>query len=1150
MKKGALLIVVLLVLAIPAGLFGLVSSEAGSRWLLQQVFSRLPAQVTVAAIEGRLIDRIALTDLHYRSETETVDVKNLAFAWRPRELLAGTVKIIDLTLHGVTVNIRKPETPKDEAPFDFRAELRLPVEIAVENLLLTDVRLQSGEQKYELARLRLTGATEQGRLNVSLLEVNAKPVVATVQGHVTLGKGFPFSLQADWQVSTETSGIWRGVSAIHGDIDRIVFDNQLSTPFIANLAGNLEDALGKPRINARGDWRNLKWPLTDAEPQLKSEQGTFELSGLLDDYRLTVNSRLTQQYLPEARLAFNGKGSLEAMTIEKLELRSRTGLFQLTGDVSWKGVPAFDLTAQGQHFNPAIILPEMPGDLTFSARLKGKLAEQSPQLEADIDKLTGKLRNYPVSADGKLFLAGDRLTVDALRIVSGANRVAVDGTLGQEQGALDVSIDAPRLDTLWPDLGGSLKGNGRLQGAWRRPAIEFRGQGKRLRFAGYNARLLDADIDYRPEASSSLRLSAASIRSGTIEITRLLVEGSGTQAAHSVSADLRSSEGDLSAVLAGGIKNGRWQGDLSKLALNVPNQGHWQLREAMAMTVTPREAGVDLAFEQGCLARQASSVCVQGRYEANGDFQAALKASALPLALLQTYLAEQVTLSGIINADADITRRKGLLAGRYSLQMPAGSRVLLETRETATVIPLGASSVTGTLEGDAVSADLDLALAGRDFVRGQLQADIGPSQAIMGRIQASVAEFALFNAFVPDKVSGLKGQLQADLTLYGVVQKPAAAGTVKLSGGAVDIEELGLKLRDIKLQITAARDNAERLRIQGGAKSGSGAVYLDGFALLQPESGWPVELTLTGDDFEVARLPEAQIAVSPALKIAFANGQGKVTGKLGVPTAIMQIKQLPEQAVKVSEDEIIVGQEPVEETAPAVPGFDVDIEVELGRNVKFSGLGLKTDLVGKLKIVQRAGKMTMHGTVDMKEARYKQYGQDLAVREGRFAFNGPVDNPWLDVEATRVSRDKKVTAVLSVTGLLKTPRTRIYSEPALPEAEALAYLITGRPLNQASESEGNMIAGAALSYGAGKVSWLANKFGADEFEVREGETLEDTLLAVGRHLTPDFYIGTKVGLFNKQAVVVLRRMLTEALSIQTEAGTSQRIKLNYEIETD
>ncbi|WAK01070.1 translocation/assembly module TamB domain-containing protein [Methylobacter sp. YRD-M1] len=1149
MKKW-LLIALLIMLMIPVGLFGLVSSEAGSRWLLQQVFSRLPAQVTAAKIEGRLIDRLVLKDLHYQSDTETVAVKNLVFSWRPRELLSGTVKIIDLTLNGVTVTIRKAEKLKDEAPFDFRAELRLPVEIEVENLLLTDARLQSGEQVYELARLRLAATTEQGTLSVSLLEVNAKPVVATVQGQVTLGKGFPFSLQADWQVSTETNGVWQGASIVHGNIDKIVFDNRLSTPFAANLTGNLEDAFGKPRVNAHGDWRNLKWPLTAAEPQLKSEQGTFELSGLLDDYRLTVNSRLTQQYLPESNLAFKGTGSLEAMAIEKLELKSKTGLFLLAGDVSWKEALAFDLTAQGQHFNPAIILPEMPGDLTFSTRIKGKLAEQALQLEANIDKLTGKLRNYPVSADGKLSLAGDQLTVDSLRINSGTNRLAVDGTLGKEQGALDVTIDAPKLDTLWPGLGGSLKGEGRLKGAWRQPTVEFQAQGRRLSFAGYSAAELNADIGYHPEATSRLSLSVTAIKSGTIEITRLRVEGSGTQAAHSFSADLRSNKGDLSTLLTGGIKNGRWQGSLSQLALNVPNQGRWQLREPMAMTVAPREAGVDLAFEQGCLARQAASVCVQGRYQASGDFQAELRASALPLALLQTYLTEQVTLSGILNADAQLARRKGVLAGRYSLQMPAGARVLLQGREAVTTIPLGASSVTGAVSGNAVSADLDLALAGRDFVRGQLQADIGPSQAVDGRIQASVAEFSLFNALVPDKVSGLKGQLQADLTLYGALQKPAAAGTVRLSGGAVDIQELGLRLRDINLEIAAARDNAERLRIQGSAKSGAGSVYLDGFVLLQPEAGWPLELTLTGDDFEVAKLPEAQIAVSPALKIAYANGQGKVTGKLGVPMAIMKLKQLPEQAVKVSEDEIIVGEEPVEKTAPAVPGFDIDVDVELGKNVKFSGMGLKTDLAGKLKIVQRAGKMTMHGTVDMKEARYEQYGQDLTVRKGRFAFNGPVDNPWLDVEAVRVSNDKKVTAVLSVTGLSKTPRTRIYSEPALPEAEALAYLITGRPLNQASESEGNMIAGAALSYGAGKVSWLASKFGADQFEVKEGKTLQDTLLAVGRHLTPEFYIGTKVGLFNKQAVLVLRRMLTEALSVETEAGTSQRIKLNYQIETD
>jgi translocation and assembly module TamB len=90
--------------------------------------------------------------------------------------------------------------------------------------------------------------------------------------------------------------------------------------------------------------------------------------------------------------------------------------------------------------------------------------------------------------------------------------------------------------------------------------------------------------------------------------------------------------------------------------------------------------------------------------------------------------------------------------------------------------------------------------------------------------------------------------------------------------------------------------------------------------------------------------------------------------------------------------------------------------------------------------------MAMYGNVNMDKASYKNYGQDLTMRKGRFLFNGPVDKPWLDVEAIRVSKSKKVTAILNLTGPLDAPKTRLSSEPALPEEEILAYLITGGPL--------------------------------------------------------------------------------------------------------
>jgi len=192
----------------------------------------------------------------------------------------------------------------------------------------------------------------------------------------------------------------------------------------------------------------------------------------------------------------------------------------------------------------------------------------------------------------------------------------------------------------------------------------------------------------------------------------------------------------------------------------------------------------------------------------------------------------------------------------------------------------------------------------------------------------------------------------------------------------------------------------------------------------------------------------------------------------------------------------------------------------------------------------------MQGNVDMEKASYKRFGQDLTVRKGRFVFNGPADNPWLDVEAIRVSKSKKVTAILALTGTLKNPQTRISSEPSLPESEALAYLVTGNPLNQVSKAESNMLASAALSYGAGKATWLADKLGIDEFKVEEGSSLRDSLLVMGEYLTPDFYVGTKVGMFNKQANIVLKHKITDTINVESQAGTSQRIKLNYEFDGD
>lgn len=1144
MMKRILLIILVLLLTIPVGLLGLMYSTTASRWLLQTAFSYLPAQVSVKSIEGRLLERIVMSDLYYKSDTETVEVKNLVFAWQPSELFSGTLKVIDITLNDVNVSLTKT-APPEPSTFDFNAKLQLPVRIVIENLLLTDLTFQQDDTLQQLQKLHLTAFTENGRVNIVSLDLAAEPVTATVKGQVGLGKGFPLSLTADWQAATADYGLWKASTTANGDIHQLTFDNRLSSPFQSTLKGHLENLQNTPRINVRGDWRNLNWPLSGGKPQLSSEQGSLEVAGLLSDYRINLNAQLSPQYLSKAQLSFKGEGSTEDLSIKALEIKSPEGAFQFVGDVSWKDATVFDLTATGQNFNPAILSPELPGNLTFNTHIKGKLDGEALQIDADINKLSGKLRGYPVSAGGKLALANEQLKVDALQIVSGKNKVSVNGSLGQEQAALVVAIDAPALESLWPELGGSLKGDGRLQGAWRNPSVKFQANGKRLRFAEYHAEQLAADIDYQADTklASKIQLSVNAIKSGKFQISKLRIDGVGTLEQHRFTADVNSSYGDLSSMLTGSFKADAWQGDFSKLDLNTHDAGRWQLTDNFIVRVAQSPAGMEFTLNKACLVQQGANLCVQGDRPGSGDFQFKVNATNLPTDLLQAFLPGPMQLKGIINADADIQQQNGALNGNFRVAMPPNAKILLQTQQGPIDFTLGSWVLSGKLKDTMVSADFDLALTGQDYLRGQVQLDTGQSKALTGQITGSVVNFAWLSPFVP-QLSNIKGDLKTNLTLLGSTDAPIVNGTAQFTGGAFDFAELGLGIRDIKLQALASPDNAGRIQLNGSAKSGQGFIQLDGFATTQKTA----ELTLNGASFEVAKLPEAQVTVSPELKGVFTDQQRKVTGKLTIPKAILQLSQLPENAVKVSEDEIILGEQETEQSPVAQIPVDVDVDIELGKQASFSGKGLKTDLSGKLKLTKAGEKTAMYGTVNMDKARYASYGQDLTVRKGRILFNGPVDKPWLDVEAIRVSKNKDVTAILSVTGPVTSPKTHLSSEPALPEEEVLAYLITGGPLNQVSQAEGNAVASAALSYGASKASWIANKLGVGEVEVEHGETLEDTMATVAQYLTPNLYVGTKVGLFNQQVVLVLKRKLTKTLNVETQTGTSQRIKLNYELE--
>jgi len=326
-------------------------------------------------------------------------------------------------------------------------------------------------------------------------------------------------------------------------------------------------------------------------------------------------------------------------------------------------------------------------------------------------------------------------------------------------------------------------------------------------------------------------------------------------------------------------------------------------------------------------------------------------------------------------------------------------------------------------------------------------------------------------------------------------------------------------------------------------------VSLQGELRLDPQAHWPFNLDIEGSEFGVARLPEAFVTADPVLTVSGDMRRVEVRGRVGIPTARIEIKELPESAVRVSDDQVIVsgnGSAP----QPPVAGrtaLALDVDVKLGKAVHFQGLGLATNLAGNLRLRSLAGgDMVGNGVLKLQKGTYEGYGQKLVIEQGRLLFAGPVDDPGLDIRATRTAGN--VVAGIHITGTLRSPLAQVYSDPVLPEAEAMSYLLTGRPMSSSGSTESQAIA-AAAGLGASNplTKEITGALGVD-VGIESGATEQESMVSVGKQLTSNLHVDYLYGLFNEAWKMKFTYDLSRYFSLTGESGLEQAIDLNVTVD--
>ena len=876
--------------------------------------------------------------------------------------------------------------------------------------------------------------------------------------------------------------------------------NAVDGPLKLNTQATFQ--IAEQRFTARGNWQAATWPLTGTA-QIESPRGQFDASGLIKDYQFQLSSDLGGPAIPKGHWQLNGHGSDQALSDFTLNGQLLDGQLKASGKAAWQPEVNWQVALSGTGLNPGVHWPNLPGKLSLALNSEGKLTPDGPDLSARISKLSGQFRGQPLRGQGQVKLKGQSVNIQQFHLSSGKARIKANGSLG-EHWNLDWTLDTPDLAKLVPDLKGSIQANGKLSGPTRTPRATFKLGVKHLVAGENKIQSLNGSgqIDLASGKHSRLNLTARHLQLAGQAWKDLKLTGTGTPEKHQLNLKLTGDLAQLDLALSGGLTDQQWLGQLTRLSARKTEFGDWALQQAAPLTISKTQASA----EPICLASQPTLLCLSGHWDARQGSTGELKLDKLEPGRFKKFLPVGLTLSstlngqatggispdGAIQAKADFTLSPGLLE--------------METEVEPLRVQLGPSTLQARVEGDRATTQLalDLGNLGRIDAKTRIN-DFKTSPQLSGTLKGGLNDLAVISAFVPE-LQDVKGHLNADLKLSGPLQSPAVSGLLKLADFSAEVPKMALHIVDTEL--TAQSNGNAPLKIQGVAHSGEGELQISGE--LDPGSK-ALKLKIKGKAFQVANAASIKATLSPDLRIEMNSKGMKVDGELLIPSAYINADggDGEQSTVSVSSDVVVIkkdGEEPPKSKASAI---NLNVRVVLGEDIKVEAKDFSGALKGNLVVTQTpelAPRGT--GTIEVVNGDYVVYGQQLKIERGRILFSGgPVDNPRLDMDVARRVEAYDVTAGAKIRGTAQAPLLQLYSDPAMPDAAILSYMLLGQPPGTKGGS-----------------------------------------YTLGKYLTPDLYVSYGIGLFNAINTFNMRYKLTDKFSLQAASGAASSADLIYTIE--
>ena len=957
------------------------------------------------------------------------------------------------------------------------------------------------------------------------------------------------------------------------------FDLAAGTATLETLEATL-GAAGRATGNARIGGDEARWNLIVRDLDLRniaSSMNATKLAGAIkgqlrlgtDAPEGTVSGELKQAALA---LGFDAAVHRGIIDVRRFRAEAHGGSLEGSATLATSGTQAFSVSAKASTLDPAAFgnYPQASisatidahGEIkpTWLAALKLKISDGS------------RLRGLPLTGAGTLTVEQEHIHDADVDIAAGGNRLKLAGSFGRDGDALAFTLDASDFATIDSRLGGRLHATGRLGGAWAHPAVQFSASGDALRFGTrFSAATLSADVDVGAAATIAsvdrplkLRVAVTRARADARVVRSASVDVAGTIGRHDATVTVAAGAAgdatnpgaavDISARLSGGwsgdAASGIWSGNIVAL----DSRGAYRLSLAQPAALEAGAARVHLAGAHGTLEGGKFAIeelkWEEGRWSSRGDFSRLPAAPLLAFSAADARVASTLTLSGRWAFAA--TPR---LTGTLSVSRDDGDLAPMDAPEL--VLGLTRLDLVATSTDDRVHATLT---ARSRLADADLVADLGASPQGAGRFDSSAPlsleahlDSASLHALqtVTRTNAVVDGRLKLDVTGHGTLARVQLSGSVDADALKIEAPQYGVYLKDGRLRARLSDDEVSVSELSFTA--GEGRFLASGtMPAVVSSSAAAGAITWSAEKFALFNRPDTQLVLSGSGTLALKNKVVTLAGAIKAERGYFELP--PTRPDTLGDDVVIHGRERVRNDAASqrVP-FAVDVELDFGESLTFIGQGFNSGLTGKLHVRTTGNReLVADGTINAVRGTYTAFGQRLAIERGRLYFNGPLNNPGLDVLALR--KNQAVEAGVEVTGTVQVPLVRLTSNPPVPDNEKLAWLVLGHGLDSTSgaDSVALQAAFAALAGSGGEQigQRFARTFGVDDISFRSAATARPgttaaQVVAVSKRLTDKLSLIYEQGLSAANNSLRIEYVLSRTVTLRAEAGLVNGFGIYY-----